>query len=106
MLGITSETFFDLSPKEFYFAAKTVGDSRQIQVQHEYEVARYNAILVRAAKLNSGDLALPWEKGQRIVQTSEELAKSGKALALALGAVEMGRAPGAPPRVLAPKFRK
>ena len=45
-LHISVEEFYDLSPSEFYYGAKAVGESRMALYKQQCELARYNAYLV------------------------------------------------------------
>ena len=49
-LGITSEAFYDLSPVEFYYALKAIGEERKDEaefiVQTQFEAMRLQAVLL------------------------------------------------------------
>lgn len=96
MLKISPSEFYDLSPLEFYYAAKAVGEARMAQVQVDYEISRYNALLV----INNTSTILKerykdprelskftWEKDvQQIAQTPEQLQKAIMGIASAFKA--------------------
>jgi len=115
-LGISPEAFFELTPKEFYYAMEIVAERQSSQARQQFEVARYTAvaiinytstILKDRIKDPRRVLPLPWdEKSISKPQTQEELNKSLVAMAKAFGAVHSDRKPGDPPTVLARKFRK
>jgi hypothetical protein len=115
ILGVTPDTFFDMSPKEVHFAVQSTGELRRAQAEHDYEVARYTAVGV--INLTSTILKeritdpqavfpLPWDKKKSKEQSVEEMKKSAMALVAAFGGVIANKGPDDPPRVLAKTHRK
>lgn len=102
-----------MSPKELYFATRTITELREKQGQHDYEVARFTAVNI--INLTSTILKeqitdprklvkFPWEA--EIEQTVDEMKNRAMAMARAFGAVVTDKSPDDPPRILAPKFKK
>lgn len=115
LLGISTEAFYDMSPREFYYATKSVGDFRRAQSQHQYEVARYQAftIINLTSTILKDRFKDPRELGRFVwepeideVQSVDTLKQNAMIMARALGSVVVDKGPDDPPRVLARKFRK
>lgn len=81
LLGITPQTFFDMSPKEFYHALKVTGEQKtqllEFQRRLAYEVARFQAMILLAPHIKNQihdpkDLVtFSWERAQ--TQTVDEM---------------------------------
>lgn len=115
ILGITPDTFFDMSPKEVHFAVQSTGELRRAQGEHDYEVARYMAVGI--INLTSTVLKeritdpletfpLPWDNPKSQTQSVQEMKKSAMAIVATFGGVPENKGPDDPPRVLAKIHRK
>lgn len=115
ILGITPDTFFDMSPKELHFAVQSKGELRRSKAEHDYEVARYLAVGIinltsTILKKRIDDpletFPLPWDKKRSKIQTVEEMKKSAMAVVAAFGGSPGTRKPGDPPTNLAKIYKK
>ncbi len=111
------DDFLELTPKEFYLAMKSLGDSRREMVRQHYEIARFEAgtiinytstILQHRISDFRKIAPFPWDEKDELpeAQTQEQLLKAGMRIASAFGAKHSDRKPGDPPTVLARKWRK
>ena len=116
-MHINSVEFYDLSPVEFYFALKSVGDYRLQQQKDLYEVARLQAAWlinvhphVKPKLRNVYEIIrYPWEKSAISppkIQTQDEMKNAVLMLASALGAKQGTRHPDDPPTNLVKRRRK
>ena len=115
ILGITPDTFFDMSPKELHFAVKSTGELRRARAEHDYEVARYTAvgiinltstILKERIQDPLKTFPLPWDKKISQKQSIEEMKQSAMAVVAAFGGIQSDRKPGDPPTKLAKQYLK
>lgn len=115
ILGVTPDTFFDMSPKELHFAVKSKGELRRAEAEHDYEVARYTAVgiinltsTILKERITDAHAVfpLPWDVKREKAQTVEEMKKSAMAVVAAFGGVVADKGPDDPPRVLAKIHRK
>lgn len=115
-LGLRSDEFYDLSPREFWHAMNAFGEVKMMESRNRFEVARYNAvaiinytstILKERIKDERKVFPLPWDAPiAPEEQSPEQLLEAGKHIARAFKAVEGGRKPGDPPTVLARIHKK
>lgn len=115
ILGVTPDTFFDMSPKEVHFAVQSTGELRRARAEHDYEVARYTAvgiinltstILKQRIEDPMEVFPLPWDKKRVKMQTVEEMKQSAMAVVAAFGGIQSDRKPGDPPTKLAKQYLK
>ena len=95
MLGISADTFYHLSPAEFYYAVKAKSEDKKADIIEAYEVARFQAMLV--INYTSTILKKPIEKPQDLTlftweehpnmkkQSQEEMKRAVQKIALMLG---------------------
>ena len=114
-LHISASEFFDLSPIEFYYGMKAVGDRREEEYHVRYEVARYMAVniinltsqILKEPFRDHRDLTrFPWEKKDE-PQSQEKVVEQAMIMARSIGtSTRVKEDMDGPPLNLAPKHKK